>query len=78
MFWTFFFNLDVVIFPIWGNWREGDHPQSHTVEAELNMILLTRYLQALYSGVTFEDPVTILRRTRFGGVFRYFWTCSFI
>ena len=28
---------EAVIFPIWGNRREGDHPQTHTVGAELNI-----------------------------------------
>ena len=44
-----------VIFPIWGNRREGDHPQSHTVGAELNINSIDKVFTSAIAIITYRN-----------------------
>ena len=47
--------LIIVIFPIWGNRREGDHPQSHTVGAELNINSIDKVFTSAIAIITYRN-----------------------
>ena len=47
--------LRSVIFPIWGNRREGDHPQSHTVGAELNINSIDKVFRSAIAIITYRN-----------------------